>query len=73
VRTRHTENFRRTFEKLLKEANAVDTEDMISDALLNGSAAGLLYRIIRHAKGEAPLDMTAGPRPPGAPQLSNKP
>jgi hypothetical protein len=62
VRTRHTENFSRTFKKLLGAAEAVDTENMVVDALLNGSAAGLLYRIIQHAKGEITLDIgTATP------------
>jgi len=64
VRTRHTENYSRTFKKLLNTARAVDTEDMISDALLNGSAAGLLYRVILHVKGESLLDMTLGPVTP---------
>lgn len=71
VRTRHTENFRATFKKLLNEAAAVDTKDMITDALLNGSAAGLLYRIILHAKGEAPMDITTGPAV--TPQLNPSP
>lgn len=73
VRTRHTENYSRTFKKLLDAARAVDTEDMVTDALLNGSAAGLLYRIILHVKGEIQLDMTLGavnPAPMGAPPTS---
>lgn len=61
VRTRHTENFARTFKKLLNEAQEVDTDDMVTDALLNGSAEGLFYRIILHAKGEATLDIGAPP------------
>jgi hypothetical protein len=52
IRQRHANNFTRTFEKLLAQARAVDTEDMISDALLNGSAQGLYYRIIGYARGE---------------------
>ncbi|TDG13598.1 hypothetical protein E2F43_08695 [Seongchinamella unica] len=52
VRRRHSETFAHTFGKLLKTAQAVDTDDMIADALLNGSAAGLLYRIIQHVRGE---------------------
>ncbi len=73
VRTRHTENYSRTFKKLLNAARAVDTEDMVTDALLNGSAAGLLYRIILHVKGEIRLDMTLGQATPphmGAPPNS---
>ena len=61
VRTRHTENFSRTFKKLLDAARAVDTDDMVTDALLNGAAEGLLYRIILHARGEITLDLTLGP------------
>lgn len=57
IRTRHTENFARTFKKLLNAAESVDTDEMIGDALLNGSAEGLFYRVILHAKGEASLDM----------------
>jgi hypothetical protein len=73
VRARHTENYSRTFKKLLDAARAVDTDDMVTDALLNGSAAGLLYRIILHVKGEILLDMTLGavtPPPMGAPPNS---
>jgi hypothetical protein len=61
VRARHSNNFSRTFKKLLDAARAVDTDDMITDALLNGSAQGLLYRIILHAKGELNMDLTLGP------------
>jgi len=60
IRTRHTDNFSKTFKKLLSAARAVDTDDMLVDALLNGSAAGLLYRIILHAKGEEPMDPILG-------------
>lgn len=52
VRERHSENFVHTFSKLLKNAEAVDTDDMVVDALLNGSASGLLFRIIQHVRGE---------------------
>lgn len=61
VRTRHTENYARTFKKLLKAGEAVDTDDMVADALLNGSAEGLFYRVILHAKGEITLDVGAPP------------
>jgi hypothetical protein len=57
IRQRHTDNFARTFRKLLTAAESVDTDQMICDALLNGSAEGLFYRVILHAKGEATLDM----------------
>jgi hypothetical protein len=61
TRTRHSENYARTFKKLLKAGQAVDTDDMVTDALLNGSAEGLYYRIILNAKGEAVLDMIPAP------------
>jgi hypothetical protein len=51
IRKRHTENFSLTFEKLLKAANEADTGEMISNALLYGSAVGRQYRIIRYVKG----------------------
>lgn len=60
IRTRHSNNFTRTFRKLLNAAEAVDTDDMIADALLNGSAAGLLYRIIQHVSGEEVIDSLFG-------------
>jgi hypothetical protein len=61
IRTRHSETFLKTFAKLLKTAEEIDTDDMVADALLNGSAEGLYYRIIRSAKGEIALDVGAPP------------
>ncbi len=52
IRQRHSENFTHTFAKLLEQARAVDTEQMLEEALLNGSAQGLLYRIICYARGD---------------------
>ena len=60
VRIRHSDNFTRTFAKLLNAARAVDTDAMLEDALLNGSAAGLLYRIIEHARGDETMDPIQG-------------
>ncbi|MBT8148739.1 MAG: hypothetical protein KJO24_02330 [Gammaproteobacteria bacterium] len=60
IRERHSSNYIQTFTRLLENAQAVDTENMISDALLHGSAAGMLYRIIRHVSGEEPLDSITG-------------
>lgn len=60
IRVRHSGNFSRTFEKLLEQARAVDTDDMLVDALLNGSASGIFYRIILHAKGEYEIDPVTG-------------
>ena len=52
IRTRHSDNFSQTFKKLLDAARAVDTDEMLEEALLYGSASGLLYRIIRHVAGD---------------------
>jgi hypothetical protein len=68
IRARHSETFSKTFKKLLDAARAVDTDDMVTDALLNGSAAGLLYRIMLHVNGEISLDMTLGQATP--PQMT---
>ena len=65
IRVRHTENYVRTFRKLLRAAESVDTDEMICDALLNGSAEGLYYRVILHARGEVMLDMGTNAAPPG--------
>lgn len=67
IRTRHTDNFSRTFKKLLDAARAVDTDDMLCDALLNGSAEGLFYRLILHTKGEKTLNMVFGTPTPAQP------
>ena len=51
VRTRHTNNYVKTFEKLLNSAREIDQDDMISNALLHGSAAGRQYRVIKLVQG----------------------
>lgn len=56
IRTRHSNNFTNTFSKLLAAARDVDTDNMVEEALLTGSASGLLYRIIRHVSGDESLD-----------------
>ena len=60
IRTRHSTNYMQTFSRLLENAKAVDTDNMISDALLHGSAWGFLYRIIRQVDGKEPLDAITG-------------
>jgi len=60
TRTRHSNNFSGTFEKLLNAARAVDTDDMVSDALLYGSAAGMLNRIILKVKSDEVIDSLLG-------------
>ena len=57
IRKRHTDNYVLTFEKLLSEARDVDTADMISNALLYGSAVGRQYRIIKYLQGEDIADL----------------
>jgi hypothetical protein len=52
IRQRHTDTYVITFEKLLQAALDVDSGDMISNALLMGSAAGRQYRIIKFIQGE---------------------
>lgn len=52
IRTRHSNNFVKTFSKLLESAKAVDHDDMVVNALLFGSPSGMLFRIIQHLQGE---------------------
>ncbi len=63
VRKRHSDNFHSTFRRLLNAAVEVDTDEMLQDALLNGSAEGLWYRMILHVKGEQPLGVLFGTAP----------
>ena len=67
IRTRHSNNLERTFGKLLTAAQAVDTDEMISGALLYGSASGMLYRIIRHVRGDELMDSVMGLSEPARP------
>ena len=60
IRTRHSNNFTKTFTKLEKAAKAVDQDDMVTDALLYGSAAGMLHRIILSVSGEEVIDSLLG-------------
>ena len=60
IRTRHSNNFEKTFDKLLKSAEAVDQDGMVVNALLYGSAFGMLYRIIRAAQGKEQIDPVTG-------------
>ena len=60
IRTRHSNNFTTTFAKLEKAAKAVDTDDMVHDALLYGSACGILYRIILSVRGDEGIDSLLG-------------
>lgn len=60
IRTRHSENFVKTFSKLLDAARGVDQDDMVVNALLYGSASGMLYRIIRALQGKEKIDPLTG-------------
>ncbi len=51
IRDRHTNNYVKTFEKLINAAREIDTDDMITNALLHGSAAGRQYRLIKLLQG----------------------
>lgn len=62
IRTRHSDNFKRTFGRLLEAAESVDTDEMLREALLQGSAAGLYYRIIRNVAGEEEMNPISGAR-----------
>lgn len=57
TRNRHTNNYIKTFEKLLRTALEIDTDEMISGALLHGSAAGRLYRVIKFLQGGDPKEL----------------
>lgn len=46
IRTRHTTNFCTTFEKLLRAAQDVDEDELIVQALMQGSGMGRLYEFI---------------------------
>jgi hypothetical protein len=63
IRRRHSTNYTATFKKLLGAAEAVDTDEMLVDALLNGSAHGLLYRIIGYVRGDEGVEPFAGAIP----------
>ncbi|MFT5573162.1 MAG: hypothetical protein ACI9FR_002095 [Cryomorphaceae bacterium] len=60
IRTRHSNNFETTFGKLLESARAIDQDDMVVNALLFGSAFGMLYRIIRTSQGKEEVNPITG-------------
>lgn len=60
IRTRHSTNFEKTFDKLLNSAKAVDQDNMVVNALLYGSAFGMLYRVIRASQGKEKIDPVTG-------------
>lgn len=60
IRKRHSETFATTFEKLHINAKRVDHDELVCNALLNGSAEGLLYRIIRTLQGDTSYGEVVG-------------
>lgn len=57
VRARHCNNFIFTFERLMRRAERVDTENMIADAL-SASSHGLVYRVMLRHRARAPEELT---------------
>ena len=53
IRARHTNNFIFTFERMMRRAKEVDSENMIQDAL-SASAHGFLYRVMKRFQEQAP-------------------
>lgn len=62
IRQRHADNFCATFERLLSAAESVDENGMVRDALMEGSASGYLYRIVRYAAGDESMNPISGQR-----------
>ncbi|XOV84395.1 MAG: hypothetical protein ACFHXK_04610 [bacterium] len=52
VRARHTNNFIFTFERLIRRAEAVDAESIITDAM-RASGHGFLYRVMKRHQANA--------------------
>ena len=58
LRTRHSDNFMRTFERLCRLAKNCDVDGIIEDSLMQ-NAFGLLYRRMHKARpGQPPTDET---------------
>jgi hypothetical protein len=62
IRQQHSENYTRSFDRLLRSATACDPEGMIVDAL-HGNAQGRLYRVICELRDSPPA---GDPAPRGA-------
>ena len=56
VRAKHCNNFIYTFERLLRRAEVVDTDDMITDAL-EASGHGLIYQVMKRHRARAPEEL----------------
>ena len=59
LRTRHTENFMFNFERLIRAAEACDSDGMIHDSLM-GSAHGYLYQKMITHRDDPPPGITHG-------------
>jgi len=53
VRARHTNNFIYAFDRLMRRADMVDTDNMIADSL-RASGHGLIYQIMQRHRARAP-------------------
>jgi hypothetical protein len=56
VRARHSNNFIRTFERLLRRAEEVDAENILRDALL-ANGHGMLYSVAKYHQASAPPEL----------------
>lgn len=61
---RHTEDYIRTFEKLITDAETCDPDYVLRDALLTGTAQGVMYRTIMDAKMQLEMDLSPLPELP---------
>lgn len=59
IRTRHSENYLRTFERLCRLAKNCDVDGIIEDSLMQNAFGLLYYRISQHKP--APVDDAAAP------------
>jgi hypothetical protein len=56
IRARHSNNFISTFERLMARAEAVESDNLIRDALLT-SGIGFVYTIAKHHQAAAPPEL----------------
>ncbi len=56
VRARHTNSFIYSFERMMRRAEAVDTDNMIRDSLM-ASGHGFVYRIMKGHQANAPKEL----------------
>ena len=54
----HTEDYIRAFEKLITDAKTCDPDYVLRDALLTGTAQGVLYRTIMDAKLQLEMELS---------------